>query len=263
MTAASTTDVRRRAPMDPWRLEWLRMTRSPRGPALLAVYLFFGLAGPLMAKFMPELAGLASSGVTLVVPEPKPADGIVNFISQGSQTGLIVVSVVAASALTLDAHRGLATFYRTRVSRARQLIWPRYVVTCAVTVFAYVLGTLAAWYGTTLILGDLPVDRVLVGLLCGTLFLLFAVAVVAAAATFGRSTLATVGISVTVLLLVLPIAGIADAVAAWLPSTLMSAPAALVTDPAMPDLLRPVAVSVAVTAGLLILAIRRAGRREL
>jgi len=100
--------------MNPWRLEWLRMTRSPRGLALTLVYLFFGFTGPLLAKYLTEIAKLGSSGVQIIAPPPRPADGIVNFVSQGSQTGMLVLIVVVAGALSYDAKRGLATFYRTR-----------------------------------------------------------------------------------------------------------------------------------------------------
>ena len=100
--------------MNPWRLEWLRLTRSPRGLVLLLVYLFFGFTGPLLVKYLNQLAKLGSSGVQIIAPPPKAADGIVNFVSQSSQTGLLVLIVVVAGALSYDAHRGLATFYRTR-----------------------------------------------------------------------------------------------------------------------------------------------------
>ncbi len=50
MTVKTATHTRpgptRAYAMNPWRLEWLRLTRSPRGIALILVYLFFGLVGP-------------------------------------------------------------------------------------------------------------------------------------------------------------------------------------------------------------------------
>ena len=237
--------------MSPWRLEWLRMTRSPRGLALTLVYLFFGFTGPLLAKYLTEIAKLGSSGVRIIAPPPKPADGIVNFVSQGSQTGMLVLIIVVAGALAYDAKRGLATFYRTHAPGPFTLIWPRFVA-----------GTAAAWLETTLALGRLPADRMLLGALYETIFLAFAVAVVAAAATFGRGTLATAGIAVVVLLLVLPVAGIVKPVAHWLPTSLMRAPAAILTGTGPGEYLGAVAVALAATVGLLALATLRARNRE-
>jgi ABC-2 type transport system permease protein len=254
--------TRRRARMDPWRLEWLRLTRTPRGLVVLLVYLFFGLVGPLMAKYVARIAKMASSGITILVPPAKPADGIVNYVNQVSQTGLLVVVVVAAGALSFDARRGLATFYRTHAPTAFALIWPRYVANTALAVLAYLLGTLAAWYETALVLGAVPANRVLLGVVCEAVFLAFAVAVVAAAATLGGSTLATVGIAIGALL-VLPILGTVAAVRPWLPSSLASAPAALLTDPGIGDLARAATVTVLATAALVRLASHRSARREL
>ena len=79
MPVPDSTVIRRR--MGSWRLEALRYTRSPRGLVLLLVYLFFGLTGPLLAKYLTQLAQLGSSGVQIVAPAPKPPDGIVNFVS--------------------------------------------------------------------------------------------------------------------------------------------------------------------------------------
>ncbi len=269
--ASPPTTTRRRTPMGSWRLEWLRMTRSPRGIALTLVYIFFGLTGPLMAKYLPEIAKHAANGITIIVPKPTPADGLANYIDQIGQTGIIVVVAVVAGALTLDSRRGLSIFYRTRVPSTFALLWPRYVVGTATAVCALALGTAAAWYETTIVLGGLPAGRMLLGTACEAVYLAFAVAVVAAAATFGRGALATVGISLAVLLL-LPIAGTVDAVNPWLPTSLATAPVRLVpgaagvataTGSATADAAKAAAVAVLATAALLALAVRRSDRREI
>src|SRR5947209_20392174 len=162
-----------RSRMNPWRLEWLRLTRSPRGLVLLLVYLFFGFTGPLLVKYLNQLAKLGSSGVQIIAPPPKPADGIVNFVSQSSQTGLLVLIVVVAGALSYDAHRGLATFYRTRAPGPFALIWPRFVVGTAVAAVAYLAGTAAAWLETRIVLGPVPAGRMLLGAVYELVFIAF------------------------------------------------------------------------------------------
>jgi hypothetical protein len=93
-------------------------------------------------------------------------------------------------------------------------------------------------------------------------FLAFAVAVVAAASTFGRSTLGTVGISAVVLFVALPLVATVDPVAAWVPTTLLNAPAKLATGGGLAGPVRAVAVSAAAVPALLALATFRADRRE-
>jgi hypothetical protein len=109
--------------------------------------------------------------VQVIVAHPTPKDGIANYIGQASETGLVIVVVIAASAFTFDARRGLSTFFRTRASSMWQLIAPRFAASAAVAVAAYTLGTLAAWYETVLLLGQPPAGAMLTGLLCGSVFL--------------------------------------------------------------------------------------------
>jgi ABC-2 type transport system permease protein len=260
-TLAAAWPGRRPRPVNPWRLEWLRLTRTPRAIALAGVYLFFGLLGPVTAKYLQDIVNRVQSGVQVIVAQPAPKDGIANYISQAGQTGLVIVVVIAASAFTFDARRGLSTFLRTRASSMWQLIAPRFAASAAAAVAAYTLGTLAAWYETALLLGQPPAGAMLAGLLCGSAFLVFAVSVAAAAASVARGTLAAVGITVAVLL-GLPLLGLAGPLHPWLPSTLLTAPVALLTHANLGDYLPALATAAAGSALLLALATSRLARRE-
>jgi ABC-2 type transport system permease protein len=250
------------ARLGPGRLEWLRLIRTPRLAVLAAVYGFSGLLGPVLARYMGELVKHAKSNVTITVGPPSPVDGITNFISQANQIGLVVVVVVAAGALAFDARRGLSTFLRTRTRRMWRLVLPRFAASSAAAVAAYTLGTLAAWYETTLLIGALPVGGVALGLLCGSVYLVFAVAVTAAAASLARSVLGTVGVALGFLLL-LPVAGVLPSVHSWLPSSLAGAPVDLVAAGGFAGHLRAVAVALVAAAALLGLASHRLQRREI
>lgn len=261
--SAMLAGPRRTGAMSLWRVEWLRLVRSPRGFALGAVYLFFGLAAPVFAKYLPDIAKHATgNGITLIVPKPTPKDGIANYVGQTSQTGLIVLVVVASGALALDSRLGVATFYRTRVESVSRLVAPRFALNAGAAVAANVLGTLAAWYGTALLLGGLPLGGLLAGVVCGSAYLVFAVAVVAFSGSLVRGTLGTVGTALTILT-VLPILGLVDATHPWLPSTLVAAPTELLGTATIADFLRSLGVTVVVTYGLLVLTVRRLAAREL
>jgi ABC-2 type transport system permease protein len=248
-------------PMSAWRLEWLRLIRSPRAIALAGVYLFFGLLGPVTARYLQDIVNHAQSGIQIVVAHPTPKDGIANYISQAGQTGLVIVVVIAASAFTFDARRGLSTFFRTRADGMWQLIAPRFGVNAAAAAAAYTLGTLAAWYETALLLGQPPAWAMLAGLLCGSVYLVFAVSVCTAAASVARSTLGAVGLTLGVLL-GLPLLGLAGPLHSWLPSTLLTAPVNLLAHASLGDYLPALAIAAVGSALLLALATSRLARRE-
>ena len=260
-TAIDTGAARPRRGMSIWRLEWLRLTRSHGAVVLGAVYLAFGFLGPVLALYLQDLVKLAQSDISISVPAPTAQDGIAQYISQGSQIGLIVVVAVAAGALTFDARRGLSTFLRTRARSIWMLVGPRAAVTAAAAVAAYILGTLAAWYETTMLIGDLSAGAVIEGLLCGSAYLVFVVAVVCAAASMARNTLGTVGIALAFLLL-LPLAGTSSAVHEWLPSTLVSAPVDLLHTAQLSDYAPALVAAATASAALVTLAVERLKRRE-
>jgi ABC-2 type transport system permease protein len=248
--------------MSTWRLEWLRLARTPRAISLAAVYLFFGLTEPALTKYASQIFSHVSSGAQITFPAPTPAAGLSSYVSQASQIGMIVVVVLAAGAFTFDSRHGVATFLRTRAASMWQLVTPRFTVSAAAGAAAYLLGTLAAWYETSLLIGPVPAGAALGGILCGAVYLAFAVAVTGVAASVVRSTLGTVGLSLVVLLL-LPIAGLFRAVHDWLPTTLATAPTDLLTTAHdVVHFVPALAVSVGATAALLALAVTRLRARE-
>ncbi len=53
---------------------------------------------------------------------------------------------------------------------------PRFAVWASAAAIAYLLGALAAWYETTLLIGSPAAAGTLAGILCGCVYLAFAVA---------------------------------------------------------------------------------------
>jgi len=251
------------ASLGTWRLEWLRLTRTPRAIALAAVYVIFGLGEPVLTKYLNNIINHAGGAqrLKISIPPPVPSDGINAYVSQVSTIGLIVVVVIAAGAFGFDSKQGLATFLRTRVRNIWQLITPRYTVNAAAAITAYVLGTLAAWYETNLLIGSLPVAAMFEGMLCAACYLAFAVALSAAAASVVKNTLGAVGLTV-VLLLALPIAGLAHSIQKWLPSVLVSAPYDLISTTHLSHYLPAIGTALVAAALLLVGTAARLRARE-
>jgi ABC-2 type transport system permease protein len=249
--------------MTVWRLEWLRLVRTHRLLAIVAGYVFFGLTGPLTARYLGQILGrLGTGGIQVSFPPPQPADGMDQYIGNASQLGLLVVVLVAASALAFDARTEMAVFLRSRVAGVGAILLPAYVCNAAVAIGGLLAGTLAAWYETAVLLGPLPVGRMLLGAALGALFLAFAVALTAFTAALARGTLAGAGGALLVLLLMAVLAGFGT-VGRWLPTTLSGAVVALVRGAAPGDYLPAAVVTAAATGLLLVLAVTLAGRREL
>ena len=249
--------------MNLWRLEWLRLVRTHRLVVIVGVYLFFGLTGPLTAAYLSQiLSGLGTEGVRVEFPEPVPADGVSQFVGNASQIGLLVVVLVAASALAFDARREMAVFLRTRVRGVGDIIVPAYVLNTGAAVAGLLAGSLAAWYETAILLGGLPPLGMLAGMAYGALFLAFAVGVAALVASIVKSVLATAGVTL-VILLVAAILGSLVPLGRWLPTYLAGAMTSLVRGAHVVDYLPAAATTIALTFGAVVGAIALGARREL
>lgn len=260
MTTTRPSTTRRRS-MTLWRLEGVRLLRTHRWMILFGVYLLFGVLGALTARYFNEIIQRFGEGMVVTAPDPRPADGIIQFVGNASQLGLLAVVVVAAAALTLDAKPELAAFLRTRTPRPGLLVIPPFTVTTAAAALALASGTAATWILTDALIGPLPAWSLVLGTVYGMLYLAFSVAVVALVAGYTRGQAATVLGALAVLLL-MPIVGVLDPVQSWLPSTLLTAVAAMVEGAPAGDFAPAAAVTVLATALLLALAVRRFGGRE-
>ena len=248
--------------MSLWKLEWIRLFRTKRWIALVGVYVFFGLVGPLSARYIREILESFGGDVQVVVPDPVAADGIASYVSNAAQIGLMVAVGIAAAALAFDARPQMGVFLRTRVRHVREIIWPRYLVVTAAVAGSFALGSVAALYESTVLMGSLPLGRWLIGTLLGCLHLAFAVAVVAAIAGKVQSVLVT-AISAIGVLLVLPLIGVAPSVGEWLPSHLVGAIDGLIRGNPLPDYVGAAVVTLLLTAGALWIATRWAAQREM
>jgi ABC-2 type transport system permease protein len=245
-----------------WRLEWLRLVRTRRLLALVGGFLFYGLIGPVLAHYLPQIVNKAGGRIKVTLPPTVPADGVTQYLSNASQIGMLVVAFVAAAALSVDARKEMAVFLRSRVATPGKVILPAFVVNSAVASAAFVVGTLAAWYETLALLGHVPAAAMLEGMGLGILFFTFVVALTALVAALSRSVLATAGLTLVTLIL-LGLIGQATHSQTWLPTLLLNALDGLLHGTAPGHYLRASAVTVVAGVAALAGAVRLSARREL
>ena len=250
--------------MNLWRLEWLRLRRTWRGIGLIALYLFFGLTGPVLARYLSEIIErFGTGGAEIRFPDPVPIDGLIQYLSNSQQLGIVMVLAVAAGALAIDASPDLATFLRTRVASPASIILRRYAVYVAVGGAVFTLGMLAAWYQTVVLIGSLPTGDMLLGTLFGIAYYAYLIALVALAAGALRGVIGAVLLTYVVVM-VEPLVGLIEVISPWLPGQLSMAVVGLVNDDITAlELLRPLAVAATITALALWGAIRLSARREI
>ncbi|MBR8744183.1 ABC transporter [Nocardiopsis sp. MG754419] len=249
-----------------YRLETTRLLRTHTLLLLVAAFAAFGVVAPVLTFFMEDLLGLADPGgdlaaMDLEIPPMSAADALGSYVEFVMPLGVLLVVLVATASLTVDASPGRSVFYRSRVARMADLILPRVVVPAAAAFVAHLVGVTVAWSLTSLLFDPAPPPATLAGAVPGGLYLAFVVGVVALASTVVRSALATVGLSIGVLVVVAGIGAI-PALDAWSTGALVRAVLLPSTGGAFADLAPAAALTAVLTVAAVALSIVRSSARE-
>lgn len=247
--------------MGPWRLELLRCWRTRRAIALAATFLILGLGIPVLTYYLPELANGAKDGLQIHIPKQTAHDAIAGFANNVGQLGTLVVVIVAAATMAVDARPGVAAFYRTRLRRPAQLVLPRYVVVTAASIAALALGTFGALFETSVLIGPVSFAALMAGLGLEALWLCFATSIVTLFASAIRGVLGVVGASIVLFLALVLLEGLPSAFS-WFPTSLSGSVSDLVQRPAG-EIWHAILISGVSGVAALALAVNRFGQREL
>ena len=228
---------------------------------LLASYLAFGILGPVITRYQ-EVIFRHVGGVTIQGPPPTAGLAMTSYIGNASQIGLMVTVFLAAASLAFDAKPEWASFLRTRAGSLAEVVVPKVVVMAGAAAVSFVLGAVAAWVGTAVLIEDLSPGAVLTGIVLWAIYLIFAVSVVALAAGVSRSVVGAGGLTAVVLLVLPVVAQVVPAVRPWSPSTLVGALVEMVDGASAADFGRAAAVALSLSAAAVWGSVRLLSRRE-
>lgn len=212
--------------MNLWRLEVLRLFRTYRIWILVGVFGFFGVLGPLTARFLPEIVDRLGGGAEIAVPDATPELAMAQYLGNALQLGLLAIAFVAALSLAFDAKPEMAAFLRTR-ARVPQILAPRYVVNMAAAAGSFLLASGVAFVVTAAIIAVPSVGGTVVGSILVALYLCFVVALTGLFASVVRGVPGTALLTIGALIL-LSIIGLVPAIGPWLPSDLVGSYDALI-----------------------------------
>jgi ABC-2 type transport system permease protein len=149
--------VRRRPFFVLFGKELREQARSYRLLTLGLVFVFFGLASPLLAKFTPEiLKGVGTDqGVTIVLPEPTAADAVAQFVKNVSQIALFVLVFLTMGSVVAEKERGTAAFVLVKPASRESFLAAKLLTLWLCGTGAFALSAFSA-YGYTAVLFPAP-----------------------------------------------------------------------------------------------------------
>src|SRR6476660_2640561 len=124
--------------------------RTYRLPIVGGLFLFVGLASPLLAKFLPEILKAAGGDQlgNLTIPAPVPADAVAQLWKNLAQFGAFAAIILAMGAVATEKDRGTAAFVLAKTASRGGFLAAKAVaiglVLAIVTILAVAVGCIHA-----------------------------------------------------------------------------------------------------------------------
>lgn len=227
-----------------------------RAVILLAVFLFFGITSPLLAKLLPQIfSQMDMQGIKLTIPEATAMDSYAQFFKNVSQMGLVVLLLVFCGMLSKELSQGTLVLMLTKGLSRSAVILSKFTVSAVIWTVSLVLSSLTAYGYTVYLFKDQPVKHLPFSVFCLWLFGIFILALILLSSSLVGGSFG--GLAVTVgVLCVLLILNVVPKISKWNPVTLASQNAALLTGGAKVSEMVPILwITFAAVAAVLVLAL--------
>jgi ABC-2 type transport system permease protein len=240
--------------------------RTNRFIAVVAVFVLFGVIGPLTDRYMKELIdaiGSQSGGFTIQVPDPSLAGVAAQVLKNLSQFGIICALLLAMGSVAWEKERGTAGMILTKPASRAAFLAAKLVAISATLGVGVILGCGIAYVYTWLLY---PSDFSIGGYIAMAALLWWMTVIFAAITLMGstvtRSAVAAAGIGL-VALIVFGIVAALPVVGPYMPPSLADPALKLVLGNDAGNILGPVLFNLALVPALFAITWLAFRRQEL
>ncbi|MCA9945663.1 MAG: YhfC family intramembrane metalloprotease [Anaerolineales bacterium] len=203
--------------------ELTQQWRTRRALVMVAVFVLFGLASPMLAKFTPELLKSVPGAEQFagLIPEPTAADAVAQYIKNLTQFGFILVILLGMGAVAGEKDKGTAAIILSKPLPRWAFLLSKFAAQGVVYFVALLLGTLGAYYYTLVLFEPLALGPFLFGGVLLWLWALVFTAVTLLGSTVAKSIGGGAGLALLGAVLLLILGGIPQ-VANFFPGALVT-----------------------------------------
>ncbi len=179
------------------RKELQQQWRTKRLIVVLAVFLLFGLASPLIAYFTPQLLSSIEEAALFadLIPEPSNRDAVAQYVGNITQFGFILAVLLGMGAVAGEKERGLTPMILSKPMPRWAFLMSKFAAQTLVYLLAFTLSGLAAYYYTYLLFDPLAFGPFMLGNYLLMTWLLTFAAVTLLGSTIASTTGAAAGIA--------------------------------------------------------------------
>lgn len=139
------------------RKEFLQQWRTRRILIVAAVFGLFGLISPVLAYFMPQMMQVIPGAEMFadLIPAPTAADAMVQYVSNLTEFGFILILLLGMGAVAGEKERGTASLVLSKPMPRWSFVTSKLAVQMIVYVLGFILALLGCYVYTMVLFGDL------------------------------------------------------------------------------------------------------------
>lgn len=229
---------------------------SRRIIVVCAVFLLFGLASPMLAKFTPQLLTSIEGAEQFaeLIPEPTTADAMGQYIKNITQFGFVLVILLGMGAVAGEKERGTAAMILSKPLTRWSFVLSKFTAQSLVYLLAIGLAAVGAFYYTLVLFEPLAGGAFLLGTLLLWLWLLVLAAMTLLGSSWARSVGAAAGLALFGCALLL-VSGSIPQIGALMPGALVAWASQLGLDTEIPANGGAIAMGLTLIVVLLVTAV--------
>jgi ABC-2 type transport system permease protein len=185
-----------------FRKEWMYLTRSYRLLIAVVVLVFFGLASPFLAKFLPQIISSASTqGLSIQMPPPTIMDAIGQYIKNIEQFGILLAWLLAMGAVAQEKDKGTTAMMLVKPMPRSIFLAAKFLSLASIITCGLILAGIAGYYYTYLLFEAMDILHWLVLNALVLVYLLVILAITLFSSTLTKSQVAAGGIALAMMII--------------------------------------------------------------
>jgi ABC-2 type transport system permease protein len=159
-----------------FKKEWIEMTRNFKILWIPLVFILLGIMQPVTSYYLPEIikaAGELPEGAVFDIPVPTPQEVLVQTFGQYSQIGVLVLVLAFMGIVAAEKNSGVSDIILVKPVSFTNYITAKWVSITIMTLGSFLLGILASWYYTGVLIGDVEFGELMKGSLVYGTWLVF------------------------------------------------------------------------------------------
>lgn len=156
------------------------MTRNFKILWIPLVFILLGIMQPVTSYYLPEIikaAGELPEGAVFDIPVPTPQEVLVQTFGQYSQIGILVLVLAFMGIVAAEKNSGVSDIILVKPVSFANYITAKWVSIAIMTLGSFLLGIIASWYYTGVLIGDVGFGELMKGSLVYGTWLVFLITV--------------------------------------------------------------------------------------